>query len=136
MPLISVNSPLSRPRLPTRHVPWMQGAERLPGAAGGSFSAGPSIGDLPQDEVPARTLFVRNLSPATDPAELHRAFEVRPPPVTTLPAPLYAPPPILMPGTPAPHADRGRSDLCRLPSGNEVERFELRSAKTIHVTCT
>lgn len=53
----------------------------LPGAAGDDFNAGPSIGDLPQDEVPARMLFVRNLSPATHPSELQHAFEVsaRPP---------------------------------------------------------
>ena len=53
----------------------------LPGAANDGFNAGPSIGDLPQDEVPARMLFVRNLSPATHPSELQHAFEVsaRPP---------------------------------------------------------
>jgi len=52
-----------------------QGPAQLATLVGDGFSAGPSIGDLPQDEVPARTLFVRNLNPATDPAELQRAFE-------------------------------------------------------------
>jgi hypothetical protein len=44
---------------------------------GGGFAAGPSIGDLPQDEGPSRTLFIRNLDPGTAAAELQRAFEVR-----------------------------------------------------------
>jgi hypothetical protein len=43
---------------------------------GGGFAPGPSIGDLPQDEGPSRTLFVRNLDPGTAAAELQRAFEV------------------------------------------------------------
>ena len=43
---------------------------------GGAFATGPSIGDLPQDEGPSRTLFVRNLDPGTDAGELQRAFEV------------------------------------------------------------
>lgn len=57
----------------------------LPGAASDGFNAGPSIGDLPQDEVPARMLFVRNLSPATHPSELQHAFEVSAPPPDPLP---------------------------------------------------
>ncbi len=45
-------------------------------AAADGFSAGPSIGDLPQDETPSRTLVVRNLDPGTNVGELQRAFEV------------------------------------------------------------
>lgn len=43
---------------------------------GGGFTVGPSIGDLPQDETPSRTLFVRNLEPSTEAAEIRRTFEV------------------------------------------------------------
>lgn len=54
----------------------MAGSPVPPLAAGASFSAGPSIGDLPQDDTPSRTLFVRNLDPFTNVGELQRAFEV------------------------------------------------------------
>jgi hypothetical protein len=69
-------------------IPNSQSAGSLSGAGGNSiaasprasgFTTGPSIGDLPQDEAPSRTLFVRILEPGIDAAELQRTFEVTAP---------------------------------------------------------
>lgn len=70
-------APSSGPALPdSRAAGSLGGGGSIAASPGGSgFTSGPSIGDLPQDEAPSRTLFVRNLDPGTDVTGLQRSFE-------------------------------------------------------------